>query len=313
MNGYKKMMSGSAVMAISASSANAAAKMKLLAEITKAHLTLYVALSAVLGHVISMAGPGADTLVLGAGVWLLAAGAAVGNNIQDRTYDTHFVRTCNRILPRKKIAVNTAGALAAACSLAGLGILFLCFHQNLPWMLGILALVCYNGLYTPLKKKTVLAVLPGIVCGMLPPAIGWTAGIPETGDTGFQTIFLLMLVMGIWQVPHFLMLDARQMPLDVHSMAFPRLGRMWTITEHNIQVLLWTGLYSQAVFLFVIKGSLASDIFSIVLAGIALVLPVCMAIFPKWFLGRRAVPGFYAVNLSMLMFMTLGIVDHMLV
>lgn len=95
---------------------------------------------------------------------------------------------------------------------------------HLPWILGVFALFCYNGLYTPLKKKTLFAVWPGVICGMLAPAIGWTA-VPQALGHGTRIqLFGVMLVMGIWQVPHFLVLAAAQPVCDPGRTGFQALS-----------------------------------------------------------------------------------------
>ena len=313
MNGWQKMTAGNPAAAGSAGILHPAGRLGIFTELTKVHLTFYIALSAVFGHVISTQEPGGGTIFLGAAVWLLAAGAAVLNNIQDRMYDAYFVRTCTRSLPQKKITAASAGVIAAGLVLSGLGILYLCFHKFLPLVLGVLSLVCYNGLYTPLKKKTCLAVLPGIVCGMLPPAIGWTAGSITSYQTGFHTLLVLMLVTGIWQVPHFMVLASRHTPVGPDPVPFFTPPGLWNTAERNIQILIWISLYSLAVFLFIIKGGIAGHAFSVALAGMALVLPVGMAAFFKRCPVSKTATGFHAMNLSMLFFMALGILDHLLV
>jgi heme o synthase len=280
-------------------------------ELTKLHLTFYIALSAMFGHVMAAPEPGMDTLVVGFSVWLLAAGAAVLNNIQDRRYDRFFARTRNRCLPRKKISVKTAGILAGALILSGLGLLFGNLDTLLPGALGLLALVCYNALYTPLKKKRFAAVWPGVFCGMLPPAMGWTAVSSPHAWAAFQQLLVLMLVLGIWQVPHFLVLGAGQLSRDPGAAIFPCLTRLWSKTELTLQILIWVSLYSLAILLFLIKGGIAFHGFATVLAGMALALPVVMISLQKWFPARHgAGPGFGVVNLSMFIFMVLGILDR---
>jgi hypothetical protein len=64
------------------------------------------------------------------------------------------------------------------------------------------------------------------------------------------------------------------------------------------------------IFTELTKAHLA---FSIALAGMALLLPAGMAAFFRRCPVPKTATGFYAVNLSMLCFMALGILDHLLV
>ena len=58
-------------------------------------------------------------------------------------------------------------------------------------------------MYTPLKKRSALAVVPGAILGVIPPAIGWLVA----GHTLFELEFIALAVYYfIWQVPHFWLL-----------------------------------------------------------------------------------------------------------
>lgn len=281
-------------------------------ELTKFRLTGFIALSAVFGHILAAPAPGINTLVIGAGVWLLAAGAAVLNHIQDRRYDRWFARTRHRCLVRNRVGLLTAGWVASGLVFSGLALLAGGLDTHLPWIVGVLALVCYNGLYTPLKKKTLFAVWPGVICGMLPPAIGWTA-VPSSlcHGTGIQ-LFGLMLVMGIWQVPHFLILAAAQPVCDPGTDRFPTFIRLWTKSEFFLQILVWVCVYSLGIFWFLLNGGIVLQGVSASLAGMAFVLPVIMGLFLIRFPACAGVGGFATLNLSMLIFMVLGILDRIL-
>ena len=310
-------------------------RLRMVSELTKCHLTVFIALSAVFGQVIASGRFTRQTLAAGGGVWLLAAGAAVFNNIQDRHHDRWFARTKHRCLPEKKIPVKTAAVLALALTGAGLAMLFRYPDTPVPGFLGLLALGCYNGLYTPLKKKSCLAVWPGIACGMLPPAVGWSmVPFPASAGTG-QDLMMVMAVLGLWQVPHFLVLRAgvqisgggeskyslgamdrrdamgeksgfRPQPPSV----FPCLARWWTTTELQVQVLIWVSLYSLAMLWFLLHGGIGSAVGSMALGGMALALPAGMAWLQLRCRGRSGTAGFAVINLSLFVFMTIGILDR---
>ncbi|VEN73549.1 putative Protoheme IX farnesyltransferase [Candidatus Desulfarcum epimagneticum] len=167
-------------------------------DMAKPPLSLSVSASCVFGFVLFDPSPPLWPLVLSAlGVFLLACGAATLNNVQDRREDARFERTRKRALPAGDVSAVRALAQAVLLMTAGLAAL---------WGLsgglalgGAGAAACYNGIYTPLKKKTRLAVFPGTVCGMLPPLMGWMAA---GGDPFSPEIGAVMAILGIWQVPH---------------------------------------------------------------------------------------------------------------
>jgi protoheme IX farnesyltransferase len=70
----------------------------------------------------------------------------------------------------------------------------------LPFIFGFITLIFYNVIYTPMKRVSSFAVIPGSIVGALPPLIGWTA---------FNSNFLDPLIVSfcffifVWQIPHF--------------------------------------------------------------------------------------------------------------
>jgi protoheme IX farnesyltransferase len=66
-------------------------------------------------------------------------------------------------------------------------------------LLGLVALLSYVAVYTPLKRHTHLALLVGAVPGAIPPLLGWST---VTGTVGLGGL-LLFGVLFFWQVPHF--------------------------------------------------------------------------------------------------------------
>lgn len=274
-------------------------------ELTKIHLSLYIALSAVTGHVLAQHRLSFDSFLFGIWVLLLSAGSGVLNNIQDRFYDAGFTRTRNRALVKKRISLTSAGWVSGILMIAGL--LGLSFSGPLPMVLGLAAVVFYNGVYTPMKKKwRFLSMIPGTICGMLPPAMGWTAVLKQMAVADLSGLFIVMAALGFWQLPHYLLIYLKQSePPDPFHSGVPR---------HQIshQVFIWTCLFSLCVLLFLIQGWIASPILGLVLFTSALTFPLALGaclLFKKP--SRRYLDiCFWAINLSMLLFLATIVLDR---
>ena len=295
-------------------------------ELTKIHLSLYIALSAVFGHVLSQNRFSMDSLGLGGFVLVLTAGSAIFNHIQDRRYDRRFARTRKRCLVQKKITPLVPGVMATGFVLFGLGGLWACFPGignplfGLPWYgfpwygpagLGLLALFCYNGLYTPLKKRTLVAIVPGTLCGMLPPAMGWVAVPREMAVADVTGILIVMVIFGLWQIPHFFIILLKQCPEELGASPYPCFTRIFSRKEIKGQVLIWTSLYSLGILLFLLRGWVHSSVLSMTLAAVGVILPFLMAGILR---GKQHANSlatcFFVINLSILFFMGIGILDR---
>lgn len=138
-------------------------------------------------------------LVLGG---FLVTGSSNGfNQILERDLDKLMTRTQNRPLPQDRMSVAEAMVLAAVTGVAGIVILWI-FMNPLSGILGLLALILYTVVYTPLKRVTPFAVFVGAFPGAIPPLLGCVAA-----TDGFGSIELIgwILFAGqfIWQFPHF--------------------------------------------------------------------------------------------------------------
>jgi protoheme IX farnesyltransferase len=74
-------------------------------------------------------------------------------------------------------------------SLVGLGILFF-FSTTTAYLLGVLALLWYNVLYTPMKRISAMAVVPGALIGSIPRELGWVAAGGELTEPRIWAIGL---------------------------------------------------------------------------------------------------------------------------
>ena len=113
--------------------------------------------------------------------------------------DALMERTANRPLPAGRMHPDVALGYGLALSAAGL--LLLALTANLlTALLGLLALIGYVLVYTPLKRITSLATVVGAVPGAIPPMMGWTAASGSL-DAGAWALFGILF---LWQLPHFL-------------------------------------------------------------------------------------------------------------
>jgi heme o synthase len=176
--------------------------LKVFLELSKVKITVAVALTTITGFL--LAGGSFDRYIIQPtlGIFLLACGASAINHFQERLLDAKMDRTRNRPIPSGKI--SPAGALIFAFLLSVAGSVLLYRSAGMLGMeLGIVALIWYNAIYTPLKKKTAFAVVPGAVIGSIPPLVGWVAARGHLGD---PRAIIMAFFFFIWQVPHFWLL-----------------------------------------------------------------------------------------------------------
>lgn len=175
---------------------------KVLSELGKVRISLPVALSALVGYTMKTGSFDTEALALMVGVFLMSCSSGAINHIQECKTDALMPRTKNRPIPSGKISFSGAILTAIVYFVAGAGILLLVF-QPIAFAISFFTLLSYNAIYTPLKKATAFAVVPGSLVGALPPFIGWFAG----GATGIQApIVWVALFFFIGQIPHFWLL-----------------------------------------------------------------------------------------------------------
>jgi heme o synthase len=208
--------------------------LRVFLELAKVKITLAVALTTVTGYL--LAGGTFDRYIIlpTVGIFLLACGASAVNHYQEREQDSMMDRTHNRPIPSGKI--TPAGALIFALLLIIAGSLLLYRGAGMLGMeLGIAALVWYNGVYTPLKKKTAFAVVPGALIGSIPPLVGWVAARGSLGDP--RAIFMAFFFF-IWQVPHFWLLTLKYGEEYVKA-GFPSITQHYTTSQIKRITFIW--------------------------------------------------------------------------
>jgi heme o synthase len=150
------------------------------------------------------------------GVALLAAGGSAINQVLERDLDRLMARTSRRPLPQGDLTPLAGTAIGSVAMIGGLMLLAL-VGGPLPPLLGATALGWYLAVYTPLKRRTSLALALGAVCGAVPPLIGWCLAGGSPGD---YRVMLLAGLLYLWQIPHFWLFQRRH-AADYRSAGIP--------------------------------------------------------------------------------------------
>ncbi len=173
-------------------------------------------------------------LCLAFGVFLLTAAASSLNQVQERAEDRLQPRTCNRPVASGRMSPRSALLLAMLLLFSGL--LLLSSVSPAAAAIGAAAVAWYNLLYTPLKKRSSLALLVGALGGAAPPLLGWVASGASPFEPRAVHLYLLLV---LWQVPHFCCLSLRD-NLRCQQIGLKIIPRQWNTFQVIRQVRLWT-------------------------------------------------------------------------
>jgi len=170
--------------------------------LTKFVLSFAVSLSALFAYIMAKGEVGFDMILATLAVLLVAMGVSTLNQVQEYKEDSKMERTKNRPIASGRMSPKTGIIIATVLILISFALIY-----SLLGLTGInffaFSFIWYNLMYTPLKKKSALAVVPGAILGVIPPAIGWMVA----GHTLFELEFYTLAAFYfIWQVPHFWLL-----------------------------------------------------------------------------------------------------------
>ena len=119
------------------------------------------------------------------------------NQIIERRRDALMTRTSSRPLPSGAMTVNQALIICSFLSLLGLTMLYVINFRTA--FFGLISMIIYLALYTPLKPITPLSVFFGAIPGAIPFMLGWVAVTDRFSiETG-----ILFMIQFFWQFPHF--------------------------------------------------------------------------------------------------------------
>jgi len=218
-------------------------------------------------------------LLVSLGILLLGISASVLNQIQEADPDSRMERTQNRPIPSQRIKPQQA-LIFLICNLMA-GIILVYSAGNLTAVLiGLMAIVWYNGIYTYLKKITAFAVFPGAVTGALPPLIGWVAA---GGGLWDKPIVFLEFLFFTGQIPHFWLLILKYGG-EYEKAGIPSLTKIMS-----------RGQISRLTFIWVVTSAIAALFlcyFQIIQTKIIIVILLTASVFLIWqFSGLLKIQG----------------------
>ena len=164
----------------------------------KYRLSLSVVLSSVCSYLIAFDIFSLTTFLLLIIGGFFVVGSSNGfNQIIERRRDALMTRTSSRPLPSGAMTVNQALIICSFLSLLGLTMLYVINFRTA--IFGLISMIIYLALYTPLKPITPLSVFFGAIPGAIPFMLGWVAVTDRFSiETG-----ILFVIQFFWQFPHF--------------------------------------------------------------------------------------------------------------
>ena len=181
-------------------------------KLIKMRLTLLVVFSASISFIIAVKANGGNTwgslysttmwinwVKLVVGGFLVTSAANCFNEVIEVDLDRLMKRTMDRPMPAGRMTTGQGLVLGLGMGMAGT---YLLGSLNiLTGLLSVFSIILYAFAYTPLKRKSPIAVFVGAIPGALPALIGYVAGQPHGRID--EIALILFAIQFVWQFPHF--------------------------------------------------------------------------------------------------------------
>ena len=131
------------------------------------------------------------------GGFLVTAAANCFNEIIEKDFDKLMKRTMDRPIPAGRMNTGQALVLGLFMGMAGTYLLGTLNLQT--GLLSVFSILLYAFAYTPMKRKSPIAVFIGAIPGALPPLIGYVAAHEKVDAIAL----ILFGIQFVWQFPHF--------------------------------------------------------------------------------------------------------------
>ena len=226
-------------------------------ELTKPRITFLILVSTALGFYLGSQGEinsnqFAVTII---GTFLLAGGAGAINHFVEKDLDKLMDRTQSRPIPAGIISSKSALFFGVSISIIGF-IILAALVNHLTAILGLITVLLYIFVYTPLKKITWLNTTIGAIPGAMPALGGWAASANELDPNAW----ILFSILFLWQHPHFYAI-ALMCKEDYEKAGFQMLPVIEKESNRTNRQIMWHAFLLIPVSLFFVVTGVLGEIY----------------------------------------------------
>ena len=226
-------------------------------ELTKPRITFLILVSTALGFYLGSQGEinsnqFAVTII---GTFLLAGGAGAINHFVEKDLDELMDRTQSRPIPAGIISSKNALFFGVSISIFGF-IILATLVNHLTAILGLITVLLYIFVYTPLKKITWLNTTIGAIPGAMPALGGWAASANELDPNAW----ILFSILFLWQHPHFYAI-ALMCKEDYKKAGFQMLPVIEKESNRTNRQIMWHAFLLIPVSLFFVVTGVLGEIY----------------------------------------------------
>ena len=226
-------------------------------ELTKPRITFLILVSTALGFYLGSQGKinsnqFALTII---GTFLLAGGAGAINHFVEKDLDRLMDRTQSRPIPAGIISGKNALFFGISITITGF-IILAASVNHLTAILGLITVLLYIFVYTPLKKITWLNTTIGAIPGAMPALGGWAASANALDPNAW----ILFSILFLWQHPHFYAI-ALMCKEDYKKAGFQMLPVIEKESNRTNRQILWHAFLLIPVSLFFVVTGILGEIY----------------------------------------------------
>jgi len=170
---------------------------------------------------------------------------------------------------------------------------------------GLILPICYNFIYTYIKRVSAFAIIPGSLVGALPPLIGWAAA---NGSIWDPRILIFSAFFFIGQIPHFWIVLLKY-GKEYEEAGFPSISKLLDSKQLQNLTFIWIFAVAITALMLPLYHIISSVYLSFILILFASVLSISFITLVKKGEGINHRLNFVKINMFYLIVMILTCLD----